>query len=146
MAFSCCFTTVVSGYTPSTHPAGGHSGATSRARQGAGLIPVGPQPLDSLHFPPPSQLSPYLCQPRPQWPGKCPGKVNYDLLRELTHMAYSSIEDASLAVHALGQGAQLAKIDIRDAYRIIPVHPEDWLLSWVITHAHPPRLHRCARR
>ena len=48
-------------------------------------------------------------------------------------MAYSSIEDASLAMHALGQGAQLAKIDIRDAYRIIPVHPEDrpfLALSW----------------
>ena len=59
--------------------------------------------------------------------------VNDQLLRELTHVAYSSIEDASLAMHALGQGAQLAKIDIRDAYRIIPVHPEDrpfLALSW----------------
>ena len=40
-------------------------------------------------------------------------------------MAYSSIEDAALAMHALGQGSQLAKIDIWDAYRIIPVHPEE---------------------
>ena len=51
--------------------------------------------------------------------------VNDQLLRELTHVAYSSIEDASFAMHTLGPGAQLAKIDIRDAYRIIPVHPED---------------------
>ena len=59
--------------------------------------------------------------------------VNDQLLRELTHVVYSSIEDASLAMHAFGPGAQLAKIDIRDAYRIIPVHPEEWpflALSW----------------
>ena len=55
------------------------------------------------------------------------------LLRELTHVVYSSIEDASLAMHALGPGAQLAKIDIRDAYRIIQVHLEErpfLALSW----------------
>ena len=59
--------------------------------------------------------------------------VNDKLLRELTHVVYSSIEDASLAMHALGPGAQLVKIDIRDAYRIIPVHPEErpfLALSW----------------
>ena len=59
--------------------------------------------------------------------------VNDQLLRELTHKAYSSIEDASLAMHTLGPGDQLAKIDIRHAYRIIPVHPEErpfWALSW----------------
>ena len=67
VAFCCCSATVVSNYTPYTRPAGGHSGATSHPRQGVGLIPVRPQPLDSLHFPPPSQLSPYLCQPQLQW-------------------------------------------------------------------------------
>ena len=59
--------------------------------------------------------------------------INDQLLRELTHVAYSSIEDASLAMHTLGLGDQLAKIDIRDAYRIIPVHPEEHPflpLSW----------------
>ena len=48
-------------------------------------------------------------------------------------MAYSSIEDASLAMHTLGPGAQLAKIGIRDVYRIIPVDPEErpfLALSW----------------
>ena len=271
MAFSTCSATVVSDYAPYTRPAGGRSGATSHPRQGVGLIPVRPQPLDSLHFPPPSQLSPYLCQPQLQWleswpdnsascsppvpraahRGPCPraswvggfpphsrwrlgsepwlttptrsgfwpcfgvcvrcsglalrssarcrssvsshpsarvhsqvvgeflqqqvaagfmmgpfepqecswvvtssvgvvskstpakfrvivdlsrlegASVNDQLLWELTHVAYSSIEDASLAMHALGQGAQLAKIDIRDAYHIILVHPEDRpFLAW----------------
>ena len=48
-------------------------------------------------------------------------------------MVYSSIEYTSLAMHTLGPGAQLGNIDIRDAYRIIPVHHEEWpflALSW----------------
>ena len=28
-------------------------------------------------------------------------------------------------VKALGPGAQMAKIDLKSAYRIVPVHPED---------------------
>ncbi len=59
--------------------------------------------------------------------------VNDQLHWELTHVAYSSIEDALLAMHALGQGFQLAKIDILDAYRIIPVYLEEqpfMALSW----------------
>ena len=36
-------------------------------------------------------------------------------------------------VQALGQDATLAKIDLKDAYRIVPMHPEDYQLlgiSW----------------
>ena len=51
--------------------------------------------------------------------------VNDFIRRELTHVAYSSVEDAALIMHTLGHNSQLAKIDIRDAYRIIPIHPED---------------------
>ena len=40
-------------------------------------------------------------------------------------MAYSSVEDAVLLLHHLGQGALMAKNDIKDAYRIIPIHPHD---------------------
>ena len=47
--------------------------------------------------------------------------VNDQICRELTHLAYSSIEDAALLMHSLGPSTQLAKIDIRDAYRIVPV-------------------------
>ena len=49
--------------------------------------------------------------------------VNDNLRRDLTHVAYSSVEDAALAIHTLGQGTQLAKIDIQSAYRIVPIHP-----------------------
>ena len=40
-------------------------------------------------------------------------------------MAYNSVADAATLMHALGVGTLLAKIDIRDAYCIIPVHPHD---------------------
>ena len=40
-------------------------------------------------------------------------------------MAYSSTEDEALLMHALGPGAQLAKIDIREAYRMVPLCPSE---------------------
>ena len=41
-------------------------------------------------------------------------------------------DDAVAAIKQIGLGAQLAKVDIRSAYCIIPVHPEDrWLLGMV---------------
>ena len=51
--------------------------------------------------------------------------VNDQLHREWCHVAYASVDDAAILLHALGPGAQMAKLDIRDAYRIIPVHPEE---------------------
>ena len=51
--------------------------------------------------------------------------VNDNLHRKLTHVTYSSVEDAALMMHTLGRGSQLAKIDIRNAYRIFPIHPSE---------------------
>ena len=51
--------------------------------------------------------------------------VNNYLRRELTHVAYGSIEDTAHLMHHLGRNCQLAKLDIKEAYWIIPVHPED---------------------
>ena len=39
-------------------------------------------------------------------------------------MAYSSIMDAAFLMHALGPGTQLAKIDIKEAYCMVSVHPQ----------------------
>ena len=61
------------------------------------------------------------------------GSVNNQLHGELTHVAHSSIQDTLLIIHALGSVSQLAKIDIWNAYRIIPVCPEEWpflVMSW----------------
>ena len=51
--------------------------------------------------------------------------VNDQLHREWCQVAYASVDDAALLLHALGPVAQMAKLDIREAYRIIPVHPEE---------------------
>ena len=51
--------------------------------------------------------------------------VNDSIRRQYTHLAYSSVDDAAHVMHYLGKNSLMAKIDIKDAYRIIPVHPED---------------------
>ena len=45
-------------------------------------------------------------------------------------LSYVSVEDAVEMVLKKGRGACLAKVDIRNAYRVLPVHPDDrWLLG-----------------
>lgn len=51
--------------------------------------------------------------------------VNDELDRAMCSIKYSSIDDAVNIIRRLGRGALLAKLDLREAYRIIPVHPED---------------------
>ena len=40
-------------------------------------------------------------------------------------LQYTSVENISLALRSLGRGALLAKLDVKAAYCLIPVHPED---------------------
>ena len=62
--------------------------------------------------------------------------VNDQLHREWSHVAYASVDDAALLLHALGPGAQMAKLDIRDAYRIVPIHPEERVFLGVQWQGH----------
>ena len=54
--------------------------------------------------------------------------VNDGIRPELCSLLYVSIDDAARAMARAGRGALLAKIDIKNAYRIVGVHPEDRLL------------------
>ena len=45
-----------------------------------------------------------------------------------TSIRYSSIDDAVRIIQSLGNGALMAKLDLKAAYRSVPVHPEDRLL------------------
>lgn len=48
-------------------------------------------------------------------------------------LTYTSVEEAAQSVLHLGRGTLMAKMDIRSAYRNVPVHPNDrWLmgLTW----------------
>ena len=59
--------------------------------------------------------------------------VNDGIPEALCSLSYVTINDAVQGVLAYRQGALLAKVDIRSAYRTVPVHPDDhWLMgmSW----------------
>ena len=51
--------------------------------------------------------------------------VNDGIDATLTSLTYTRVEQVAQAVLELGPGTQMAKIDIKSAFRIIPVHPDD---------------------
>ena len=51
--------------------------------------------------------------------------VNDGIREELCSLRYASVDQAVPLIFRLGQGTQLAKLDLQDAYRIVPVHPHD---------------------
>ena len=54
--------------------------------------------------------------------------VNDGIDPSLTSIRYSSIDDAVRIVQELGNGSLMAKLDLKAAYRSVPVHLEDRLL------------------
>ena len=56
--------------------------------------------------------------------------VNDGISESLCSLHYPSVHDGARMARALGKGALVAKLDLKNAYRIIPVHPDDrWLLG-----------------
>ena len=51
--------------------------------------------------------------------------VNDGVAKDWCSLSYISVDTAARAVAQKGQRAQLAKIDIKSAYRMLPVHPDD---------------------
>ena len=84
------------------------------------------------------QISRFGVIPKPHQPGKwrlitdlsSPEgfSVNDGITPQLCSVSYSSVDDAVQAVGRLGKGALLAKFDLENAYRLVPVHPVDRLL------------------
>ena len=59
--------------------------------------------------------------------------VNDGIDEKLSSLSYVSVDDIVNTILSLGQGTMLAKIDVQNSYRVIPVHPEDRMLlgmSW----------------
>ena len=54
--------------------------------------------------------------------------VNDGISKELCSLSYASVDDVVKCIIQVGQGATLAKVNIKQAYRNIPVHPQDRLL------------------
>ena len=51
--------------------------------------------------------------------------VNDGISSALTSIQYASIDDAVQTIHRLGNGTLMAKLDLKAAYRSVPVHPDD---------------------
>ena len=43
-------------------------------------------------------------------------------------LSYCSVDDAYAFINHLGPGTLLSKIDLKDAFRLIPVCPDNWNL------------------
>jgi len=81
------------------------------------------------------QCSPFGVIPKKHKPGKwrlivdlsSPEhfSVNDGIAKELCSLTYTSVDDVVACVLKAGKGALLAKMDIKQAYRNIPVHPDD---------------------
>ena len=52
--------------------------------------------------------------------------VNDVISQELASLSYIRVDWVSSQIIQLGRGSLIAKVDIRLAYRLIPVHPADW--------------------
>lgn len=84
------------------------------------------------------QLSPFGVIPKRGQPGKwrlildlsSPSgrSVNDGISSSLTSFHYTSIDDAVKYIQQLGHGTLMAKLDLKAAYRNVPVHPQDRLL------------------
>lgn len=51
--------------------------------------------------------------------------VNDGIEKEICSLSYTSVDAVADKVLALGRGAMLAKMDIKQAYRMVPIHPQD---------------------
>ena len=51
--------------------------------------------------------------------------VNDGIAPELCSLSYASVDQAAEQILTLGKGTLLAKVDLENAYRMIPVHPDD---------------------
>ena len=54
--------------------------------------------------------------------------VNDGISKELSSLSYVRVDDVVDGIQWLGRGALMAKMNIRQAYRNVPVHPQDRLL------------------
>ena len=51
--------------------------------------------------------------------------MNDGICPNLTSVVHAFVDNAVEIICRLGQGTELVKMDLKDAYRVIPVHPQD---------------------
>ena len=62
--------------------------------------------------------------------------VNDGISPELCSLQYAKVDDAVNMIQLLGRDTQLVKLDLKDAYRIVPVHPADYHLLGIKWKGH----------
>ncbi len=50
---------------------------------------------------------------------------NDGISQELSSLKYAKVDDAVARILQLGKGTQMVKLDLKNAYRIVPIHPHD---------------------
>ena len=96
------------------------------------ILRLSPQEVLAL---PPIQVSPFGVIPKRHRPNKWRlivdlsspkgASINDAIDRNLCSLSYTSIDNAVSFIQTLGPGCLLAKLDLREAYRAVPVHPHD---------------------
>ena len=104
----------------------------NECRLGRVLGPIPQPPLGTLH------INRFGVIPKKTQPGKwrlivdlsfpMGASVNDGIPSDRCSLRYPSLDLAIQQILKVGQDAQLSKLDIKDAYRIVPVHPHDWPL------------------
>ena len=103
----------------------------SKLREGCMFRPLAP---DEIQYPVHMSRFEEIIEKKNQ-PGKFrlivdlsypPGmSVNDGISPELSLMSYTKVDDVVQGIWQSGVGSMLAKIDIKSAYRVVPVHPVD---------------------
>ena len=60
--------------------------------------------------------------------------INDYINSETYSLSYCSVDNAYAILNLLGTGALMSKIDLKNAFRLIPVHPNDWNLLEICWH------------
>ena len=110
------------------HPAVVWEHVRTEVTQGSLVGPLPPPAAEGV------QVSPLGLVPMPQsnkWhlivnlSAPAGATVNDDICPETCFLSYASVNDAVAIIQHLGWGAELVKMDLKDAYRVVPVHPQD---------------------
>ena len=53
------------------------------------------------------------------------GSINGGINTELSSLSYASVDHLAALIVTAGRSSSMVKADIQEAYRMVPVHPED---------------------
>lgn len=62
--------------------------------------------------------------------------INHHIPQEVCSVRYQSVQTAIEIIKHIGPGALLAKTDIENAYKQIPIHPDDFELLGFMLNGH----------